>query len=476
MEQVKIGAAYIRVSTMAQDEYSPDSQLKLIRDHAKREGYIVPDEFVFQDDGISGKSAEKRPAFRLMIANAKEAHPPFETIFVWKYSRFARNQEEAIMYKNLLRKKGISVVSISEPSSDSPFASLIERIIEWMDEYYLINLSTEVRRGMVEKASRGEASGTPPYGYSIKDKIFVPNEHANTVRWIFDRFLDGTGARKIAHELAQMGIKTPRGNVPDNRWVTYILGNPAYIGKVRYSTEGRANYARANYDPQNVIITDGLHEPIIDQKTFDEAQKMLQRPTEVKYARRNSEAYMLKGLVKCSCCGSTLTRNIRENGLQCHKYAHGQCPESHFISIKKANAATIEALEKVVGDRTFRFEPQKRKSERFTQDWDKLITAEEARLKRAKTALLDGLFTNAEYAEVKASVEDTIGKLQTSKANELTKETVDVSEYANKVVKVIDLIKSPDVSEEAKNIALRGVISRIVFDRQTETMDFYFYG
>ena len=161
---IKIGAGYVRVSSSQQEEYSPESQIKMIRDYAKREGYLIPDEYIFRDDGISGKSADKRPAFRLMIATAKADRPPFEAIFVWKYSRFARNQEEAIMYKNLLRKKGIDVRSISEPSNDSPFSSLIERIIEWMDEYYLINLASEVRRGMKEKATRGEAMGTAPFG------------------------------------------------------------------------------------------------------------------------------------------------------------------------------------------------------------------------------------------------------------------------------------------------------------------------
>ena len=92
VNQIRIAAAYIRVSTESQEEYSPDSQLKVIRDYAKREGYVIPDEFVYQDDGISGKTASKRPGFRLMIAQAKDGKtPPFDAIFVWKYSRFARN-------------------------------------------------------------------------------------------------------------------------------------------------------------------------------------------------------------------------------------------------------------------------------------------------------------------------------------------------------------------------------------------------
>lgn len=60
---MKIAAAYLRVSTERQDEYSLDSQLKLIREYASKNDYIVPEEFVFVDDGISGRSAKKRTQF-----------------------------------------------------------------------------------------------------------------------------------------------------------------------------------------------------------------------------------------------------------------------------------------------------------------------------------------------------------------------------------------------------------------------------
>ena len=118
IELLKIGCAYIRVSDESQDEYSPDSQLKKIRDYASKEGYIIPDEYVFYDDGISGRDVKKRVEFNRMIALAQEGSHPFEAIFVWKFSRCARNQEQAILFKNLLRKCGVSVVSVSEPIPD----------------------------------------------------------------------------------------------------------------------------------------------------------------------------------------------------------------------------------------------------------------------------------------------------------------------------------------------------------------------
>ena len=134
----KTGAIYIRVSTDRQEELSPDAQRRLLLEYAKSNNIDVPSEYIFQDNGISVRQAKKRPAFQNMIALAKSKEHPIDTIIVWKFSRFARNQEESIVYKSLLKKNDVDVVSISEPLVDGPFGSLIERIIEWMDEYYSI--------------------------------------------------------------------------------------------------------------------------------------------------------------------------------------------------------------------------------------------------------------------------------------------------------------------------------------------------
>lgn len=67
-----------------------------------------------------------------MVGLAKSKEHPFDVILVWKFSRFARNQEESIVYKSLLKKNHVEVVSVSEPLIDGPFGTLIERIIEWM--------------------------------------------------------------------------------------------------------------------------------------------------------------------------------------------------------------------------------------------------------------------------------------------------------------------------------------------------------
>ena len=123
--------AYIRVSSHGQEDYSPDAQLRLINEYAEAHDMIITG--VYQDLGISGRSADKRTEFINMIADCKDKSHPYDAILVWKFSRFARNQDESIVYKSLLKKEKVDVISISEPIPEGFAGGLIERILEWMD-------------------------------------------------------------------------------------------------------------------------------------------------------------------------------------------------------------------------------------------------------------------------------------------------------------------------------------------------------
>ena len=152
---MKTAAIYIRVSTDDQTEHSPESQLNEIKKYAARNNLVIDPNHIYTDAGISGRKASKRPEFQRMISAAKAAPSPFDVILVWKFSRFARNQEESIVYKSLLRRDcGVEVISISEDIGDNIFGSLIERNIEWFDEFYSIQLSSEVRTKMTLVAEK----------------------------------------------------------------------------------------------------------------------------------------------------------------------------------------------------------------------------------------------------------------------------------------------------------------------------------
>lgn len=472
-------AAYVRVSTERQDEYSLDSQLKLIRDYAAAHDMIVPDEFVFVEDGVSGRYAKRRRAFQNMIALAKEKERPFDAILVWKFSRFARNQEESIFYKSMLGRAGVDVVSISEPLDDSPFGSLIERIIEWMDEFYSIRLSGEVKRGMNEKIFRSEIVTVPSFGYDVQGKSYIPNEHAETVRRIFRDYLGGKGIMSIARELADEGVRTRRGSIPSNRWIRYILRNPVYIGKIRWSTDGKIDYVHGE-ETDKALLIDGNFPPIIDEETFQAVQtKLERRASALPYTRHDQPVeWMLKGLVRCSSCGSTLIySNLACPSMQCYKYAHGSCSVSHSLSIAKANKITIAALESCVASNNFPLAPQAVKKAGDGPDYDHLIAVERLKLRRVLEAYEAGIDTLEEYARKKARLNAGIEELLSRKEEAekaAASKTLNPAEMRKKVRKVLDIIKSADATEEEKNAALRTILSHIVYEKAASRLSLFF--
>lgn len=454
-------AAYIRVSSERQDEYSPDSQIRLIREYAEKNGYEIPDGFVFFDDGISAKSAVRRVEFNRMIAMAKEKTPPFDAILVWKFSRFARNQEESIVYKNLLRKKGIQVISISEPIIDSPFGELIERIIEWMDEYYLINLSAEVKRGMDERISRGEPLCPPAFGYNIQDGKYVinPDEAMHVVRF-FTAFSQGVSLRQIALYCRAESLRTHRGNPFEIRTIRYILSNPVYIGKLRrFSAAGHASE-----------LVDGIHKPIVSQELWDGVQNRIALSR--KYERRDQRTdWRLKGLVRCEC-GATLTRvSSSPPSMQCCNYTKGGgCEVSHYLSISTANRLVFENLFSIIDDREYFISPENITEHKT--DFGALIKSEKNKLAKARDAYLAGIDSLEEYRNNKNKILKNLEELDFRSRNAQQKNKAPPSQTPRRI---FETAEDPDVSEKAKHEALRSVILKIVFSKSDNCLDFYFY-
>jgi len=483
----RIGSAYIRVSDERQDEYSPDSQLKKIREYAAKEGYQIPDEYVFYDDGISGKSTRKRDDFNRMIAIAKEKAHPFDVIYVWKFSRFARNQEESIVYKSLLAKHKVSVVSVSEPIPEGPFGSLIERVIEWTDAYYLVNLSGEVRRGMTEKASRGEPTCPPPFGYIMRDSAYFPDNEsgaADIVREVFALTAEGVGQREIATSLGKRGVRTKYGKMPDNRWIEYMLRNPCYIGKIRWSLDGARAVSKRDFNNENIMVVDGHHEPLVSIEIWNKVQKILddQKKAYPKYARREQPIeYMLKGLVRCSACGGTLACNGTTSGkakvscIQCCNYSRGQCHTSHSVTIPKIENALKESLMEKLVTKQFTLSPvQPKKSDAPLIDYEKLIAIEERRLERAKEAYLAEIDSIEQYAQNKKEISRRIEDLKAKQDKETVQE-IDIDAFANKVADIVAFIERADVTAKAKNEALRTIIQKIIYEKASGNLAIYFH-
>jgi DNA invertase Pin-like site-specific DNA recombinase len=356
---------HTRVSSEKQDvDLSISAQLKALREYAARNGHEVTGEFV--DEAESGKTTT-RPAFREMISAARRSQKPFNLILVWKYSRFARSREDSIVFKTMLRKNGVRVVSITEPAEDTPTGKLLEAMIESLDEFYSANLGEEVTRGMRESTSRGfYLSSQAPFGYrkiKVKDggkerpKLEVDPNQARIVARIFNELLEGKGLIEVARALNQEGIAGPRGRGWLKTTLHKILTNEAYTGVLVWG--------RNSVHELPVIRVENAWTAIVDRDTFDRVHIILKERAPITlHPRRVASRYLLSGIAHCGYCGKALVGQDAKSGQFTYyvcgtllKKGAGSCParylnsqqfESLVIQKIKEHILTTENLARLV--------------------------------------------------------------------------------------------------------------------------------
>lgn len=474
-----IGAAYIRVSTDDQLDLSPDSQLDEIKKYAAANDIVLSPDYIFMEqEGRSGKKAENRPEFQRMISTAKVKPKPFDCILVWKFSRFARNQDESTFYKGMLRKKlGIDVVSVSEPIMEGMYGRLIEMIIEWQDEFYSYNLGVEVKRGMTKKAELKGYQIVPCLGYAAvgngKPFVIVEDEY-KIVEDIFRMYaLENLDRTAIARRLNAQGKKAKRGNPFEQRTITRILTNPFYNGTVSW----------------NGISFQGSHETRQSVTgLYDICQERLKQ--EFRPVKRRSIStcrHWLSGLLKCSVCGATMSYNgggkSRPDAVfACWKYAKGLHKESCSVTVAKAERIVIRSLEKILETGNFEYDriPRPASEQDSSQKAAIEVKLERLALKeeRIRSAYENGIDSLEEYRTRK----EQLLKERTELEAELASlEPADCSpapsheELMERVKTVHDLLCSPDVDFETKGTALRSILKFIVFDRKADRFEFHYY-
>lgn len=485
-------AFYIRVSTDKQEELSPDAQKRLLMDYAAKHNMIVEDEHIYMERSVSGRSTKKRPMFLTMIATAKKKPKPFDLILIWKFSRFARNQEESIVYKSLLRKQcNIEVISVSEPLIEGPFGSLIERIIEWMDEYYSTRLSGEVFRGMSEKALRGGFQTRPPFGYYLEKNREIPlicEQESFVVQLIFQKFVEERNScYTIARYLNKLGYKTSSGNPFEQRSISYILQNPFYIGQIRWNC---TEHSTSLQKPQEEwILADGKHTPIVSKDIFMKAQLLLHSKKQLSPHRPSSTyKHWISGILKCSSCGCTLTisthyKQTKEGkrtpyySFNCYGYAKGKCFISHSISttkVEKTLFSLFDTQKNLIAPISFFPKSSTIHHSQIQIERNILrsvIKELKQKEKRITLAYQNGIDTLEEYSTNKLSLkqekEELEQKLHQLETDKKEKTSMATPPYLSSIS---NILQSTSLSIEEKSTAIQSIISHIVFQKGSQCL------
>ena len=480
---MKKGAAYVRVSSeeQAREGFSIEAQIKAIKDYAKKNDIFLEDLYIFKDEGISGRKAEKRPAFMEMIRQAKSKPKKFDVILVHKFDRFSRNREDSIVYKSLLKKEcGINVISITEHlDPDDKMSIILEAFLEAMAEYYSINLSEEVKKGQLEKHSQGGLQTNPSFGYTVENnKLIINEDEAKIVKLIFEEYAIGNKSMmEIAKNVNSLGTLTKRGNKFENRTIYYILNNPTYIGKLRY-TPGRKN--TYNFDDPNTILVDGKHSPIVSNDLWDLAQLKMSKNNIWKKPKSRldySVKHWSKGLIRCKECNCTLVISSKGK-YRCNGYNKGKCSNYTKISINEAESLILAQISKDFSSGIITNIVSNKKGKKKISEYEIInssIQSLREKEERIKQSYINGIDTLEEYKQSKEILAKEKERL-TAKLSTLEKPNEE--EHKKEIIengkKIYEILTNENIPLKEKNDIVNKLINKAEYDGKSNNLTIFY--
>ena len=361
MRNEKITPLYERLSRddeLQGESNSISNQKQMLEDFARRNG--LPNPTHFTDDGISGTRFD-RPGFLAMMEEVEAGR--VEAIVIKDMSRLGRDYLKVGQVMEVLRQRGVRLIAINDGVDSlkgdddfTPFRNI-------MNEFYARDTSRKIRSVFKAKGMSGKhLTGTVIYGYLWDEKRehwLVDEEAAEVVRRIFSLTLEGYGPYQIACKLSADRIEIPvvhlaRFNEGVNRskpvkdpygWgsstIVNILKKREYLGHtINFKTRKHFKDKKSHYVSEDEwTIFENTHEAIIDQQTFDLAQKI--RSNVRRYPNGWGEAAPLTGLLYCADCGGKMYVHRTNNGKRISQYTCSNytkvpcgilCPTQHRIN------------------------------------------------------------------------------------------------------------------------------------------------
>ena len=257
---------------------------------------------VYIDDGISGKNIEDRPEVNRLIADVTRGN--VENVLVFKIDRLTRSTKDLINLMDLFNEKNCAFNSLMESiDTHTPSGRMFIKIIGIFAEFERENIIERVSVALEKKAREGyilSNYGITPYGYKREignREITINEEESKVIKEIFDLYLHKHKSfNAIATELNRRGISSSTGVKWGGYAVNYILSNPVYMGKVRYSIKDEKRYFEAK----------GKHEAIISEELFLSVQAKIAKMQKIIKKRPREENYFC-GTLMCGECGNKMT-------------------------------------------------------------------------------------------------------------------------------------------------------------------------
>ncbi|MGY5216883.1 recombinase family protein [Clostridium butyricum] len=506
MNKKKIIAIYTRVSTIEQAEegYSNDEQERLLTNWCNKNGYEIYK--FYSDRGISGKDIKHRPALKELLKDAEEKK--FDMVISWKINRISRRLSDVLKIVDIFEKNNITFKSYSEPfETDTPAGKMQFQMMALIGEFERGTIAQNVKMGMCAKARAGEWCGGRVLGYDLvpiddiqtgkrrKTKLIINEKEAEVVRIIFNEYANGKGYKAITNKINKLGYKTKKGNNFSVGSIKDILTNPVYIGKVRYNVRQNWSEKRRRNINANPIITDGIHDSIIEESLWDKVQAVLESK-KGKPARIYDGKFPLTGILKCPKCGAGMvimrTTNKLKDGTRRRLtyYACGNWKNkgtavcnSNAIRCDKANEYVFSKISELLSndkmiksivtninkERSNRVSPAKKELARIERELQKL----DGKKKKIFEAYEDEIITKEEFQSRNVELNNRIKILHEEKQPLLVTLSDDISEeipyeFIKSILESFGKILNENVEVEQQKKLLHMIISEITINELRE--------
>ena len=329
----KTAAIYARVSSDRQKESgSIASQTAALQACAQQREYLVPPEWVFEDDGFSGARLD-RPGLEAVRDLAAEGR--IDAVLVLSPDRLSRKYAYQVLLLEEFARCGVACEFVESPPAETPQERLLVQVQGMIAEYERALIAERSRRGKRHKARNGSPSvlSGAPYGYryvkrgeGVEARYEIVAAEAAVVRQVFDSYTrEQFSIGAIARKLAEQGMRTRTGKTRWDRSVIWaILRNPAYCGRACYGKTGtgpRQKVTRPLRGPGKFASqqVSGLERPraewieipvpaLVSAEQFEQAREQLEA-NKRHATRRTKEPTLLQGMLACRRCGYAYYRS-----------------------------------------------------------------------------------------------------------------------------------------------------------------------
>lgn len=310
------------MSTDQEEQLSSyENQVNYYREFiSKHEDYELVD--IYADEGISATNTKKRDAFNRLIQDCRAGK--VDRILVKSISRFARNTLDCIKYVRELKELGVGVTFEKEniDSLDSKGEVLLT-ILSSLAQDESRSISENATWGIRKKFERGEVrvNTTKFMGYDKDDngRLIINPQQAETVKYIYEKFLEGYSPESIAKYLNDNEIPGWTGKA---NWypsaIQKMLQNEKYKGDAllqkTFTVDFLTKKRIANDGQVNQYYVENSHEAIIDKDTWELVQLELARRKAYR-EEHQLKSYIMQNddnpfttKVFCKECGSAFGR------------------------------------------------------------------------------------------------------------------------------------------------------------------------